>query len=145
MVAARRATRTLAALALLALAGPLRAAEAPDHADTDHVYIRISDGRVNPKTARLKTSEALAFVNYSSRAARVSFPLEVAKGLRCKSRGSFGITGERLVSGKIEGSGLASLCQLAPGTYEYKVELYTGYGPVGENIDRTLDATLIVE
>ena len=130
------------ALVALFLALPLAAAES-DHADHRHQLIRIFEGRVRPTVQTLDSSDALGWLNYTSRIARVSFAKEVAKKLTCASPGSFRIDGERLISGDIQATQFATLCNLAPGEYEYRVTLRSGIGTT-QGREKTIGGKIVV-
>ncbi len=100
----------------------------PDHADHDHRVARILEARVSPKTIEIHSTDAIGWLNYSSRRARISFDAEVAKSMTCKSISTFRLDGPRLTSSDIQATQFASLCSLAPGEYEYRVELRSGIG-----------------
>lgn len=137
----------LAAAAVLALAAaPARAQEVADLGDTPHTYIRILQSKLNPPSQTLKAGEAVGWLNYSNRIARVSFPKEVAKKMVCKQEGSFRLSGERLQSGDIQASQFATLCVLSQGEYEYQVELFTGAG-AGTTLapSQTLHGKIVVQ
>ena len=55
------------------------------------------------------------------------------------------LTGDLVESGNIEVNGFASLCQLAPGEYEYRVELREGLGLGGTVAPVTRTGRLVVE
>ena len=113
-----------------------------DHVEHEQTSIRITNGRLHPEVARSKVTDALSWLNYSSRTARVSFDKSVATKLKCTHKPSFQLDGDRLISPKIEGLQFASLCQLDPGEYDYHVVLYTGQGPIP---DREFEGKLIIE
>ena len=103
----------------------------PDHAEHDHRMARILETRVHPKTIEIHSTDAIGWLNYSSKRARISFDAEVAKSMTCRSIGSFRLDGSRLTSNDIQATQFASLCSLAPGEYEYRVELKSGIGGSG--------------
>ena len=103
----------------------------PDHAEHDHRMARILETRVHPKVVEIHSADAIGWLNYSSKRARISFDAEVAKNLTCRSKGTFHLDGPRLSSNDIQASQFASLCSLAPGEYEYRVELRSGIGGAG--------------
>ncbi|MBW2313234.1 MAG: hypothetical protein JRH10_03510 [Deltaproteobacteria bacterium] len=138
-----RLALALAAVASLFAAAPL-VAEDSDHADHHHQLIRIFEGRVRPAVQTLGAADALGWLNYTSRIARVSFAREVAKKLTCTSPGSFRIDGERLISGDIQATQFATLCNLAPGEYDYQVTLRSGIG-VGQGGEKTIDGKIVVQ
>jgi hypothetical protein len=128
-----RSLLTATLVAALAVAAsleprPAAAAERSDHADHRHQLVRIFEGRVRPDVQRIQSDDALGWLNYTSRIARVSFDAEVAKKLTCTSPGSFHVDGDRLVSGDIQATQFVTLCNLAPGEYEYQVTLRSGIG-----------------
>jgi hypothetical protein len=132
----------VAALAAFGAAGLAWAVEESDHADHAHATIRITNARLHPEVARATPSDALGWLNYSSRTARIYFDKSVAEKLACAQKPSFQLDGERLVSPRVEGSQFASLCSLEPGEYTYTVGLFTGQGPTP---DRELEGRLIIE
>ncbi len=103
----------------------------PDHAEHNHRMARILETRVHPKTIEIHSADAIGWLNYSSKRARISFDAEVAKNLICRSRGTFHLDGPRLSSNDIQATQFASLCSLAPGEYEYRVDLMSGFGASG--------------
>ena len=125
--AARVAIRSLV-LASLVLAAVPAAAEEADHADHEHQLIRIFENRVRPDPQQIHSADAIGWLNYTSKIARISFDQEVAKKLTCTSPGSFRLDGARLVSGDIQATQFATLCNLAPGEYDYVVTLRSGIG-----------------
>ncbi len=140
----RQRSRLVALIAACALFA-VGALEEADHAGIDHEFVRISGSGLRPETVEVQSASALAWVNYGSRVARVSFDKSVAQKIACKSRASFTLDGERLVSPRIQGSSFASLCMLAPGTYDYRVELFAGDGTGGASVpERTLAGKLVV-
>jgi len=142
---ARNTRLAFAAVALIGLftAAPLFA-EDSDHADHHHQLIRIFEGRVRPAVQTIGATDALGWLNYTSRIARVSFAKDVAKNLTCTSPGSFRIDGERLISGDIQATQFATLCNLAPGEYDYQVTLRSGIG-VGQGGEKTIDGKIVVQ
>ncbi len=105
----------------------------PDHAEHNHRMARILETHVHPKVIEIHSADAIGWLNYSSKRARISFEAAVAKNLTCRSKGSFHLDGPRLVSNDIQSSQFASLCSLAPGEYEYRVELHSGIGGSGSS------------
>ena len=138
-----RLALSAAALVALFAAGPL-VAEDSDHAEHRHQMIRIFEGRVRPAVQTMKTTDALGWLNYTSRIARVSFAKDVAKKLTCTSPGSFRLDGERLISGDIQATQFATLCSLAPGEYDYRVTLRSGIG-TGQGGEKTIDGKIVVQ
>jgi len=141
---ARRLAAGLAGALALALAAPALAEDPSDHADHEHQLIRIFEGRVRPAVQVIRGDDALGWLNYTAKIARISFDKEVAKHLTCTSPGSFHLDGERLVSGDIQATQFATLCNLAPGEYEYRVTLRSGIGSGGGG-EKVLDGKILVE
>ena len=134
MTAVRRSVPTMIqglALASLLLAAVPAPAEEADHADHEHQLIRIFENRVRPDPQTIHSDDAIGWLNYTSKIARISFDQEVAKKLTCTSPGSFRLDGARLVSGDIQATQFATLCNLAPGEYDYRVTLRSGIGTTG--------------
>ncbi len=133
-------------LLLLALIfGPASSfAAEPDHAEHDHRMARILETRVSPKVIEIHSADAIGWLNYSSQRARISFDAEVAKNLTCRSKGTFHLTGSRLSTNDIQATQFASLCNLAPGEYEYRVELRAGLGGSGASIGKSFTGKIIV-
>lgn len=146
----RRLSVWLAALAsalVLATAIPARAEDPPvgDHANRDHVFVTILSLKLRPDVQRLKPGEAVGWINYTDKIARVYFDKEVAKKMTCTTKGSFRINGERLESTDIQAQQFASLCSLASGEYSYKVELRSGLGSTGLGAASTMSGKIVVE
>ena len=116
-----------------------------DHADYEHRFVRITPLRLSPSAVTLTTDQALAWVNYASKVARVSFDKDVATKMKCRSRGTFRITGDRLESNDIQGRQFASLCSLAAGTYTYRVALFDSSGAIVSPPARMLEGSIVVE
>ena len=106
--------------------------------------VRITASRLHPETIELRADETLAWVNYSNRAARISFDSSVATKLHCKHGASFRLNGERLESRDVRGRQFASLCQLEPGEYTYRVELVQTAGSIAPAGDRVHEGRIVV-
>ena len=115
-----------------------------DHGDKDHEVARILETRVRPKTLEISSTDAIGWLNYSSKRARISFDAEVAKSMVCRSISSFRVDGGRVVSPDIQASQFASLCSLAPGEYEYRVELRPGIGASGVGVGKSFTGKIVV-
>ena len=116
-----------ATLAIFIVPTTIRAADS-DHVDHQHTSIRITSGRLHPEPATLSSDSALVFLNYSGRIAQISFDESVAKNISCKTRTSFELINGRLTAANVRQGSFTSLCQLAPGSYEYRVELKRSLG-----------------
>jgi hypothetical protein len=136
----------LGCLLVVLAASPAGAADdEPDHADHSHTFIRITNAGLYPSEQALDKGEAFGWVNYSTKIAKVSFPAETAKKMTCTTRGSFRVNGDRLESGDIQATQFATLCNLAPGEYPYRVELRSGSGTSGEAPPVARDGKIIVK
>jgi len=136
----------LSAVLLLLLVGSAPApAEEADHAKARHAIISITETSLLPRVKRIGPSDAFGWLNYSTATASVSFDAEVSKQLKCQTRGGFRVVGDRLESGPVEDAGFASLCHLAVGEYDYRVELYTDETEKRSEIEKTLHGKLVVE
>ncbi len=133
-----------AALCFVAPAA-VRAQEPADLGEAHHVFVTILQGRLKPETQTLKAGDAVGWLNYSDKIARVSFDKEVAKQMVCKKEGSFRLNGDRLESTNIQAQQFATLCVLSKGTYEYKVDLFTGAGTGAGIVPTTRTGKIVVE
>ena len=130
------------------LARPAPSAQASDdgadHAEHPHRVVRITQGKLSPRTLRLRADEAVVWVNYTTtKTAHVYFEREVAKHIVCTSPAAFRLTDTRLESSALHAHQAASLCQLAPGEYRYAVELRGITTP--RNVPKPLEGVIIVE
>lgn len=135
---------------VLVAAAPAGAQDLPvaDHAQRDHVFVTILPLKVRPEVQRIRSSDAVGWLNYTNRIARVYFAKDVAKRMTCTSKGTFRINGDRLESENIQAQQFASLCSLAPGDYPYTVELRTGVGAGGGGeggVTTTLEGRIVSE
>ena len=116
-----------ATLAILTVPMTARAEES-DHVDHQHSSIRITSSRLHPDRVTLPPENTLVFLNYSGRIAQISFDESVAKNIACKNRSSFELANGRLTAPYVRQGSFQSLCKLAPGSYEYRVELKRSAG-----------------
>ena len=137
----------LSSVLVLTAAISARAEDMPvsDHTNRDHVFVTILALKVRPDALHIKAGDAVGWLNYTNRIARVSFDKNVAKSMTCTSKGTFSISGERLESADIQAQQFASLCSLSAGEYPYKVELRSGVGSGGGGISANIDGKIIVE
>ena len=138
--------RVIWLLLLVLIFGPSSSLGAePDHAEHDHRVARILETRVHPKTIEIHSTDAIGWLNYSSKRARISFDAEVAKSMTCRSMGTFRLDGPRLTSSDIQATQFASLCSLAAGEYEYRVELRSGIsGTSGSSPGKSFTGKIVV-
>jgi hypothetical protein len=139
--------RLVAAAAIFLLLGSSAPApaEESDHAHARHAIISITETALLPKVKRIGPEDTFGWLNYSARTANVSFDAEVSKKLMCQTRGGFQVVGDRLESGPVEDAGFASLCHLAVGEYDYRVEFYTDEMAKSSETEKTLHGKLVVE
>lgn len=116
-----------------------------DHAEAKTVFVRILQSRLRPEVQRVPAGDSFGWLNYSDDIARISFDADVAKHLTCRSPGSFRRTGDRLESGDIQSQQFATLCNLAPGEYRYRVDLRGGIGGAGGSPGASRTGTLVIE
>jgi hypothetical protein len=141
-----RIARTALAVGLLLAVWPAAAQEEveADHAALAHRFVKIRSGSLHPQELFVGTANALGWLNYSGRLARVVFPGEAAKKLHCTAPGGFRLADGRLESREIGANQFASLCQLEPGRYEYEVELRSGAGQTGGRVPVVRRGTIVV-
>ncbi len=66
---------------------------------------------------------AFGWLNYTSREATIKFEEDISPKLRCRSPGFFRASAENLASPRVASGAFVTLCNLAPGEYDYRVEL----------------------
>lgn len=138
----------LASALVLASAAPARAEDLPaaDHTQRDHVFVTILPLKVRPEVQHIRAGDAVGWLNYTNRIARVYFPKDVAKHMTCTTKGTFRINGDRLESASIQAQQFASLCSLAAGDYAYTVELRSGVSASGGGgVTSTLEGRIVAE
>lgn len=134
---------SLIASAGLALVGSAQAEV--DHFDHDHRLIKIGNGSVRPSVATIGADDAVGWLNYSDKIARISFAADVAAKMVCKSPSGFRVTGDRLESPDIQARQFATVCSLAKGKYRYRVDLNNGLGSGSGGPGRSFEGELVVE
>jgi len=123
----RKSSLTVEALLLLALTTlpPQGNAEEKEsaHLSANLNIIRIGRSDVFPGTAKVKANETVAWTNYSGTSVEIRFDKEAVKKLQCKKQSPFQMTENDTVlsSGEVRSSEVVTLCQFAPGEYEYTV------------------------
>ena len=129
-----RATVTgLVGWALIAAWGlPVFGEEESDHAGLTTVVVGILPTRLLPTVALLEPDQTIAWLNYSSRSLTISMDAQVANQMRCTTPGPFQLSGDRLEAKPLPSVGFASLCQLAPGEYDYEVQVSAAPGREGD-------------
>ena len=130
------------AVAILILPATAPAQEV-DHVGHRHKPIRIAKSSLRPDPVKLPAADALVFLNYSGRIAQISFDESVAKSIACESRSDFQLSNGRLTAAYVRQGSFVSLCRLAPGSYDYRVELKRSAGEL-ENY-AVYDGKIVVE
>jgi len=141
----RNAKKRMGLIVLAALGIAAAATAAVDHADHSHQLVRIGENRVHPKVQNIGSDDAIGWINYSNKIARVSFAAEVADKMVCKSPSGFRLTGPRLESPDIQAFQFATVCSLAKGEYAYKIELRSGFGGVAGGVPETIEGKIVVQ
>lgn len=120
----RRAAVVVAGLSLLGQSGissadPVR----HEHAAREHVVVRIADDGVEPAVRMAAPDEAVVWINYARSTVRITLGREATTRVHCREPSHFRTNQDgRLVAEIVDRFESASLCLLAPGTYEYVVE-----------------------
>jgi len=136
----RFARRPAAALAALLMAPALAAAEGPP-VETLHFEVPgpfpllhkswqldaparvvVTDGRLTPRRVELAAGQTVLWRSVARHSSRIVFEREVARSMVCHSLVNFSLEGDTLVSAPLHTGDEASFCELAPGTYHYRVE-----------------------
>ena len=76
-----------------------------------------------PKTIIGHFHPAVGWLNYSAGDATLKFDEDITPRLRCRSPGFYRATARELASLRVGSRAFVTLCSLAPGEYEYRVEL----------------------
>ena len=118
-------SRLVAPMVLILLAIPALAME-PNPTRNDDQIVHILETRTHPAVIELAPGGSVLWLNESKRRARISFAPEVAQHLTCEPGADFRLSGRRLRSGQIETTQVSPPCHLAPGEYEYRVDLRPG-------------------
>lgn len=125
-----RISRQLAILTL-ALALGSQAARAddgalegePDHAGHPTEIVGIVPTRLLPTVLVVPHASAFGWLNYSSGDATIQFEEDITSKLTCRSPGLFRTSSGDLASPRVASGAFVTLCSLAPGEYDYHVEL----------------------
>ncbi len=139
-----RTSRRFAIVSLaLALASQMARAEdgapegEPDHAGHPTEIVGIVPTRLLPTVLVVPHDSAFGWLNYTSREATIKFEEDISPKLRCRSPGFFRASTGELASPRVASGAFVTLCNLAPGEYDYRVEL--------EGRQRPLLGKLVVE
>jgi hypothetical protein len=95
----------------------------PDHAGHPTKIVGIAPTRLLPSVLVVSDDSAFGWLNYFSGDATIKFDEDIAPKLRCRSPGLFRDSTGDLTSPHVASGGFVTLCSLAPGEYDYRVEL----------------------
>ena len=95
----------------------------PDHAGYPTAIVGIAPTRLLPTVLVIPHGSAFGWLNYSSRAATIMFEEDITQKLTCQSLGPFRASAGDLASTRVASGSFVTLCSLAPGEYDYRVEL----------------------
>jgi hypothetical protein len=95
----------------------------PDHAGHPTEIVGITGSHLIPSVAVVPYDSAFGWLNYSSRDATIKFDEDITPKLTCRSPGPFRAKGGDLASPRVVSGAFVTLCSLAPGEYDYRVEI----------------------
>ena len=122
----RRLAIVTLALALgsqAAWAGDPAAGDEPDHAAHPTKIVGIAPTRLLPSVLVVPPDSAFGWLNYSAEDATILFDEDITSKLTCRSPGPFRAGSGQLASPRVASGAFVTLCSLAPGEYNYRVEL----------------------
>ena len=104
------------------------AGEAASKHESDHVghpteIVAISATRLLPSVLVVPYDSAFGWLNYSAQEATIKFDEDIIPKLSCRSPGLFRASGSELASPRVASGAFVTLCSLAPGEYDYHVEI----------------------
>ncbi len=97
----------------------------PDHAGRPTEIVGITPTRLVPTVLVVPHDSAFGWLNYCSGDATIKFEEDITSKLRCLSPGLFRASAGDLASPRVASGAFVTLCNLAPGEYDYRVELET--------------------
>ena len=98
-------------------------ADEPDHAGQPTQIVGIVPTRLLPSVLVVPYDSAFGWLNYSSGEATIKFEDDIAPKLTCRSPGLFRSSTGDPASPRVASGAFVTLCSLAPGEYDYRVEL----------------------
>lgn len=84
--------------------------------------VEVRDEALRPRRVEIREGQKVAWQSASTMPVRISFARDVARSMHCTELVNFSLDEERLRSQLLHAGDVASLCELAPGTYRYRVE-----------------------
>ena len=98
-------------------------AAVPDHAEHEVEIVSITARKLHPTVHQVPATSSFGWLNYSGQDASIHFEdAEIVSKMRCKTPGHFRVEAEQLAAPRIRSGEAATLCHLAPGEYDYRVE-----------------------
>ncbi len=94
----------------------------PDHAGHPTQIVGIVATRLLPTVLVVPHDSAFGWLNYSSEEATIRFEEDITPKLACRSPGLFRASAGDLASPRVASGAFVTLCSLAPGEYDYRVE-----------------------
>ncbi len=94
----------------------------PDHAGHPTENVGIVPTRLLPTVLVVPHDAAFGWLNYFSGDATIKFDEDIAPKLRCRSPGLFRASTGEIASPRVASGAFVTLCSLAPGEYDYRVE-----------------------
>jgi hypothetical protein len=95
----------------------------PDHAGHPTEIVGIARTRLLPTVLVVRHDSAFGWLNYSSDQATIRFEEDITPKLACLSPGLFRAGSGELAAPRVASGAFVTLCSLAPGEYDYRVEL----------------------
>ena len=95
----------------------------PDHAGYPTKIVGIAPTRLLPTVLVVPHTSAFGWLNYSSFDATIKFDEDITSKLTCRSPGLFRASAGDLASPRVASGAFVTLCSLAPGEYDYHLEL----------------------
>ena len=116
-------TLALALASQVAWAEDVAPESEPDHAGHPTKIVGIAPTRLLPTVLVVPHTSAFGWLNYSAFDATIKFDEDITPKLTCRSPGLFRASAGDLASPRVASGAFVTLCSLAPGEYDYRVEL----------------------
>ena len=95
----------------------------PDHAGYPTQIVGIVPTRLLPTVLVVPAGSAFGWLNYSSVGVAIEFDVDITPKLTCRSLGTFRSSTGNPASLRVVSGAFVTPCNLAPGEYDYHVEL----------------------